>query len=69
MVKGGGVITFDVGMYRTVDGSSIGPCLEIQQNQLEQLRAVRDALKDIPPTDGADIAPVLNGANTNTEAK
>ena len=53
--------------YRTVDGTTTGPCLEIQENQLEQLRAVRDALKDIPPTDGAAMAPSLNGARKNTE--
>ncbi|MEI8036906.1 MAG: hypothetical protein WCJ14_00825 [Verrucomicrobiota bacterium] len=67
VVKGGGVITFDVGMYRTVDGTTVGPCLEIQENQLEQLRAVREALKDIPPTDGAEMAPVLNGAKKDSE--
>ncbi len=52
IVKGGGVITFDVGAFKTVDGKTI-PTLEIPEAQMVQLRAVRDALKDIPASDGA----------------
>jgi hypothetical protein len=43
----------DRGMYRVVDGKWIDPYLEIQPNQFKQLEAVRDALKDIPASDGS----------------
>jgi len=52
IVKGGGVITFDVGAYKIVDGKTI-PCLDIPEAQRAQLRAVRDAVRDIPVSDGS----------------
>jgi hypothetical protein len=67
VVKGGGVITFDVGTFTEgcfwampkdcptgvkPGGARIGPFLEIPPCQMEQLRAVRDALKRIPVSDG-----------------
>jgi len=51
VVRGGGVFTFDVGSYKIVDGRTV-PCLEIPPGQMAQLRAVRDALRPIPPSDG-----------------
>jgi hypothetical protein len=62
VVKGGGVFTFDIGTFtqtwhnksgRTPDGKRIGPYLEIPPDQFKQLEAVRDALKDIPVSDGS----------------
>jgi hypothetical protein len=50
VVKGGGVITFDIGMSRA-DGK--GPYLEMQPDQFAQLKAVSAALKDIPASDGS----------------
>ncbi|MFO7535286.1 MAG: hypothetical protein R6X19_06340 [Kiritimatiellia bacterium] len=67
VVRGGGVFTFDLGTFtegcfhqlpadiptgRKPDGSRIGPFLEIQPDQFAILEAVRDAVKDIPPSDG-----------------
>jgi len=52
VVKGGGVFTFDVGSHKIVDGKTV-PCLEIPPEQMAQLRAVRDALKNIAPSDGS----------------
>jgi hypothetical protein len=53
VVKGGGIITFDVGMLKTVAGKTVGPCLDLPPDQFEQLKAVRDALKNIPASDGS----------------
>lgn len=68
VVKGGGVITFDLGTFtegcfyalpgscptgKKPDGSRIGPFLEIQPDQFKVLEAVRDALKDVPVSDGS----------------
>ncbi len=50
VVKGGGVISFDIGMYRA---DRKGPYLEIQPDQFAQLKAVSAALKDIPASDGS----------------
>jgi len=50
IAEGGGVMTFDPGTH---DGKGNGPFLEIADDQMEQLCAVRDALRDIPLTDGA----------------
>ena len=52
VVRGGGVFTFEVGGYKIVDGQTV-PCLEIPSAQMTQLRAVRDALRPIPPSDGS----------------
>lgn len=52
IVKGGGVITFDVGIFEKVDGKWQAPFLEVPPDQFEQLKAVRDALKNIPVSDG-----------------
>ena len=67
VVRGGGVITFDMGAFTELnfgkredrrtgvksDGTRIGPFLEIQPDQYKVLEAVRDALKDIKPSDGS----------------
>ncbi len=53
IVKGGGVITFDVGTFK----GAVGPFLEIQPRQFEQLKAVGKALKDIPASDGSGRLP------------
>ena len=65
IIKGGGVITFDVGTFtqgcfyrlpadcktgKKPDGTRIGPYLEIQRDQFKVLEAVRDAVKDIKPS-------------------
>jgi hypothetical protein len=70
VVKGGGVITFDLGTFKEgcfydlpktaidgidANGKRIGPFLEIQQDQFEVLKAVRDKIKDIKPSDGSGI--------------
>ena len=52
VVRGGGVFTFDVGSYKVVNGKTV-PGLEIPPEQMVQLRAVRDALKGIAPSDGS----------------
>lgn len=52
IVKGGGVITFDVGAFKKFNGKTV-PTLEIPEAQMVQLRAVRDALKDIPVSNGS----------------
>jgi len=68
VVRGGGVITFDIGTFTEgcfwslpqavktgvkPDGSRIGPFLAVPDDQMQQLRAVRDALKKIAPSDGS----------------
>jgi hypothetical protein len=53
VVRGGGVITFDVGIFKKEDGKWLAPFLEIPPQQFKQLEAVRDALKDIRPSDGS----------------
>ncbi|MFZ4398164.1 MAG: hypothetical protein ACOYOU_21325 [Kiritimatiellia bacterium] len=70
VVRGGGVFTFDLGTFkegcfeqlptacptgRKPDGSRIGPFLEIQPDQFAILEAVRDAVKNIPPSDGGRV--------------
>jgi hypothetical protein len=52
IAAGGGVMTFDLGVH---DGKGRGPLLEIADDQMAQLCAIRDALKDVPLTDGADM--------------
>jgi hypothetical protein len=63
VVRGGGVITFDVATFRKSSfskypsgqpaGAGVGPYLEVQPDQFAQLKAVRDAVKDIPVSDGS----------------
>jgi hypothetical protein len=68
VVRGGGVITFDIGTFTEgcfwslppsiptgikSDGTRIGPFLYIPEDQMQQLRAVRDALQSILPSDGS----------------
>lgn len=53
VVRGGGVITFDVGVFRD-DRAAPGPFLDIPEVQMDQLRAIQDALKDIPASDGKE---------------
>jgi hypothetical protein len=68
VIRGGGVITFDIGTFKEGcfyqlpkncptgkkrDGSRIGPFLEIQPDQYKILEAVRDALKNVPASDGS----------------
>jgi hypothetical protein len=50
VVRGGGVITFDVGVFPR---GGKGPVLDFPPAQFEQLKKVRDALKDIKPSDGS----------------
>lgn len=52
VIEGGGVITFDVGTH---DGRGNGPSMVIQDDQLAQLCAIRDAVKDTPASDGAEM--------------
>lgn len=52
IVEGGGVMTFDLGTH---DGRGNGPFLEIADDQMEQLCAIRDAVKDVPVSDGAKV--------------
>jgi hypothetical protein len=67
IVRGGGVITFDLGTFSQgcfymppvgmsnglkPDGTRIGPFLEIRPDQFEILKAVHTELKDIPVSDG-----------------
>lgn len=67
VVRGGGVITFDVGTFtegtyyqipegvptgKRPDGSRIGPFLKIQPDQFAILESVRDALNGIPRSEG-----------------
>ena len=52
IAEGGGVITFDLGTH---DGKGNGPLLEIAPDQMAQLCAIRDALKEVPLTDGAGM--------------
>ncbi len=52
VVRGGGVITFDLGMTKMVEGKLAGPFLEIQPGQFEQMKAVGTALRKIPVSDG-----------------
>ena len=49
VVRGGGVFTFDVGAYKIVNGKTV-PCLEIPPGQMQQLRAVHDAIKKLSPS-------------------
>jgi hypothetical protein len=68
VVKGGGVITFDLGTFEegcfyelpksapdgiNAQGKRIGPFLEIQKDQFELLKAVSDKLKSIKPSNGS----------------
>lgn len=53
VVKGGGVITFDVGIFKEIDGKLRAPALGVDPAQFEQLKAVRDALQKIPASDGS----------------
>ena len=48
VIKGGGVITFDVG---TRGAGDAWPRLTVPEGQMQQLRAVRDALAKIPVRD------------------
>lgn len=72
VVKGGGVITFDIGTFKDgafykmpsefpkgigANGERLGPFLEIQDDQYKLLEKVRDALKDIPASDGSKAMP------------
>ncbi|HAX96879.1 MAG TPA: hypothetical protein DCY35_10235 [Prolixibacteraceae bacterium] len=43
IVRQGGVITFDVGSFKIINGKT-EPCLEIPEAQMNQIRTVRDAL-------------------------
>lgn len=54
VVKGGGVITFDVGTFEIVDGKPIQTFLDIPEGQMKQLIAVKNALKMIKPSEGSD---------------
>jgi hypothetical protein len=53
VVKGGGVITFDLATNKKVNGKAVGPFLEIQPDQFKVLEAVRDSLEDIAPSEGS----------------
>jgi len=53
VIKGGGVITFDVGT-RPPGREGHWPRLDIPDVQMEQLRTIRDALKKIPVSDGLE---------------
>ncbi len=68
VVRGGGVFTFDLGTFtegcfyalpgscptgKKPDGTRIGPFLEIQPDQFKVLEAVRDALQNVPVSDGS----------------
>ena len=46
VVEGGGVITFDIGTFDEKP-RIVGPYLDIDDAQMKQLRAIRDALQDI----------------------
>jgi len=52
IIEGGGVITFDLATH---DGRGNGPLLEIADDQMEQLCAIRDAVKNVPVSDGAKV--------------
>jgi len=52
IAEGGGVMTFDLGAH---DGHGRGPLLEIAGDQMAQLCAIRDGLKNVPVTDGARV--------------
>jgi hypothetical protein len=47
VIEGGGVFTFDVGVFDESTVPHRGPFLEIPEGQMEQLRAVRDKVRDI----------------------
>jgi hypothetical protein len=66
IIKGGGVITFDLGVHKLVAGKDTGPFLEIQPDQMEQLKAVRNAVKDMPVSDGASGGRLKARLRTNT---
>ena len=53
VVKGGGVITFEIGTFVEENGKRIGTLLDIPEGQMKQLIAVRDAVKKIKPSDGS----------------
>jgi hypothetical protein len=53
VVRGGGVITFDIGTCKMVNDKHTETLLEIPEGQMAQLYAVRDALKKIIPSDGS----------------
>jgi hypothetical protein len=53
VVQGGGVITFDIGTCKMVNNKHVYTLLEIPEDQLSQLLAVRDALKEIKPSNGS----------------
>ena len=53
VVRGRGVITFDIGTFKMVDDKHVDTFLDIPEGQMVQLIAVRDALKKIKPSDGS----------------
>jgi hypothetical protein len=53
VVRGGGVITFDIGTCKMVNNKHVETVLEIPEAQMIQLLVVRDSLKHILPSDGS----------------
>lgn len=53
VVKGGGVITFEIGTFVEVNGKRTGTLLDIPEGQMAQLMAVKNAVKNIKPSDGS----------------
>jgi hypothetical protein len=56
IVRGGGVITFDIGTCKIVNDKHIETLLEIPEGQMAQLRVVRDSLRHLLPSDGSGIS-------------
>jgi hypothetical protein len=60
VVKGGGVITFDIGTCKMVNAKHTETLLEIPDGQMVQLLSVRDALKKIKASDGSGKKNILD---------
>lgn len=52
VIKGGGVITFDIGTEVYVNDMHVNTLLEIPEGQMTQLLAVKDAVESVRPSDG-----------------
>jgi len=53
IVRGGGVITFDIGTEVYVNNKHVNTLLEIPSGQMVQLMAVKNAVQNIKPSDGS----------------